>query len=142
MRDDRDVTVIESDGGGFRWFLLGAVLGAGLGLLFAPQAGERTRRDIARRARRLRAEAEERFEDLGDEVRERGRAVKETAEELVDKVGGEIRDGRQRIRRAAADARDDLERRLAEARARRRAAVGADGVEADDDSDDVDEADD
>lgn len=131
MREDRDVTLVESEGGGLRWFLLGAVLGAGLGLLFAPQSGERTRREIARRARRLRSEAEEAFDDFSDEVVERGRAAKESAAHLVDRVGDEVRDGRKRLHQAAADARDDLERRLAEARARRRAAVESEAADAD-----------
>lgn len=138
-RDIDDVTVIETDSGtGVKWFVLGALLGAGLGLLFAPQSGERTRRDLAKRARKIRDEAEERWDDLRDDVEDRGRRVKEGVEEWADGVKEEVREGRRAIERKAASARDDLERRLADARARRRAAVAADGVADDADDDDRD----
>lgn len=141
--EDREYTVIESDGGsGFKWFLLGAALGAGLGLLLAPQSGERTRRDIGRKARRLKREAAERIEDLVDDVQDRGRRVKESAEELVEDVAGEVRGARRRVERTASSARDELERRLMDARARRRAAIGADGVSDEDDEIDEEDADD
>lgn len=136
LRDDREITIVESDGAsGVKWFLAGAILGAGFGLLFAPQAGERTRRDIGKRARKLRADAEDRFEELTDEIEARGKQVKATVEEWVDDVGEEVRDGRRKLEKTALGARDDLERRLADARARRRATIAADGVAEDDDSD-------
>ncbi|MES2304004.1 MAG: YtxH domain-containing protein [Gemmatimonadota bacterium] len=139
LRDDREFTVVESDGAsGVKWFLFGAVLGAGLGLLFAPQAGERTRRDISKRARRLKAEAEDRFDELTDEIETRGRKLKSTVAEWADDVKGEVRDGRRAVQETAAGARDELERRLADARARRRATIAADGVADDDDDDDTD----
>ena len=42
--DDKPVIIIEkSSGGGLGGFLLGALVGAGAALLFAPQTGEETR---------------------------------------------------------------------------------------------------
>jgi gas vesicle protein len=124
--DDRDVTYVEQDGGSTaKWFVLGALVGAGLGLLFAPQSGERTRRDITRRANKLRRDAEERFEEVVDEVETRGRKAKERVEEWAEDVADEVREGRRSIERTANSARDELERRLSDARARRRAAVDA-----------------
>jgi gas vesicle protein len=134
MRDDRDVTVIESDSSsGLKWFLLGAAVGAGLGLLLAPQSGERTRRDLARRGRKLRTQAEGAFEDLSDELQTRGRKLKDTVAEFTDGVMDEASDGKRKVERTTSTAREEMERRLADARARARAAVGADDVAEDDD---------
>jgi hypothetical protein len=47
--------------------LLGAVVGAGAALLFAPQTGEETRRDLARQGRRLRSRTTGAWDDLRDE---------------------------------------------------------------------------
>lgn len=132
--DDHDVTYVEQESGSTaKWFLFGALLGAGLGLLFAPQSGERTRRDISRRAMKLRREAEERFDDVIDEVEDRGRKVKAQVEDWVEDVGDGVREGRRTLERTANSARDELERRLADARARRRAAIDVLDVEEDDD---------
>lgn len=138
MRDDREVTVIESESGsGFKWFLLGAALGAGIGILLAPQSGERTRRDLAKRGRKLRAQAEERFEGLSDELQSRGRKIKETVEEfaegMMEEAEEEVQVGKRTVERTVSTAREEMERRLADARARARAAVGADGVDEADD---------
>jgi gas vesicle protein len=73
----------EHDTHGGRSFLsgllIGALVGAGLALLFAPQSGEETRRIIRRKARKLADEARERYEDANDRVREAGRRRGEEA---------------------------------------------------------------
>ena len=124
--DSREITVIETDSGGsMKWFVYGALLGAGLGLLFAPRPGVETRSEIGRRARRLREDAEEKIGELAEELETRGRKLKGTVEEWADDVAGEFRDSKRELKRTASSARDDLERRLADARMRRRAAIGA-----------------
>ena len=139
-RDERDITVIETNSGCVKWFVYGALLGAGLGLLFAPKAGTETRADLSKRARRLRSEASERLDEFADEVETRGRQLKGHVEEWADEVADEVRDGKRAIRRTASSARDDLERRLADARMRRRAGVAADGVaDLDDDEEDFED---
>jgi gas vesicle protein len=138
--DEEEVMVIESDSGaGVKWFLIGALVGAGIGMLFAPDSGERTRRKIGKEAKRLRREAEERWEDVREGVVDKGRQLKSDVEEWTEGVKEGVQECRRMVERKATSARDDLERRLADARARRRAAVGADGVadDADDDGDDA-----
>lgn len=111
--EEREVVYVERDGGSIRPILFGALLGLAAGLLFAPQSGDETRRQLKRRLRKARALAEEK---MG---------------ELSEKVSGEFR------RPAASDppepredrrdeVRTELERRLADARARRRAPVAMD----------------
>lgn len=48
--------------------LLGAALGVGAALLFAPQSGEQARQDLARTGRRLRARTADAWDDLRDEL--------------------------------------------------------------------------
>ena len=49
--------------------IAGALVGAGVALLLAPQSGEETRERIADRARRLGTRADASWEDLRDELR-------------------------------------------------------------------------
>jgi hypothetical protein len=49
--------------------IAGALVGAGVALLLAPQSGEETRERIANRARRLGTRADESWDDLRDELR-------------------------------------------------------------------------
>ncbi len=49
--------------------LAGALVGAGVALLLAPQSGEETREQIAVRARRLGTRADAGWDDLRDELR-------------------------------------------------------------------------
>ena len=50
--------------------LLGALIGAGVALLFAPQSGEDTRRLIRKRAKRFARDAQDRYDDLRDKVKD------------------------------------------------------------------------
>ena len=57
---------------------IGALVGAGVALLFAPQSGQETRQAVARRAKHLARDARDRYDDVKDKVRrarrEKGRA--------------------------------------------------------------------
>ena len=52
-------------------FVLGAVVGAGVALLMAPEAGNRTRRTIRRVAGELKESATDQLDDFADDVRSR-----------------------------------------------------------------------
>jgi len=67
MEYDRETQVINFISG----LLLGAVIGAGVALLAAPQSGLRTRRRIKKGALTIRESATDRFDDLADDVKGR-----------------------------------------------------------------------
>src|SRR5215218_9337184 len=94
----REVVYVERGGdSSAKWLFWGAVLGAGLALMYAPRTGEETSRVLQRKLWKLRAVDEE------DELDE--------ADALPP----------LRPRSSGPSAREELERRLAESRARRRA---------------------
>lgn len=123
MRDDEVAyIVIERDrGGSVGPFVLGALLGAGLALLFAPQSGAETQAQIRRGARRLRSTAEERVRAVQEEVETRLEQARAGVQSRLDDVRTAVDSGRQ----AARDARADLERRLEQSKAAYRAGVDA-----------------
>ena len=89
MRDQGDVPyiVIEREsGGGLGSFVLGALVGAGLALLFAPQSGRETQEEIKDQARKLRSAAEERVRDAHRHLEERFEVAKEGVHARVDSV--------------------------------------------------------
>lgn len=90
-----NVVVERRSGGGIGLFLLGAVVGAGLALLYAPQSGVDTRADLRRGARRAR------------------RSAREFAAEATDVVQDVVRTTRATAKDVAGEAREALERRLA-----------------------------
>lgn len=57
---------------------IGALVGAGVALLFAPKSGQETRQAVARRAKHLARDARDRYDDVKDKLRrarrEKGRA--------------------------------------------------------------------
>lgn len=70
----------ECAGSGAVMFLAGLVIGAGVALLFAPQSGKKTRREIARRAE----DTKEYLEEAGEELIAKGRELIEQARAAAD----------------------------------------------------------
>ncbi len=112
--------------------LLGAALGAGLALLFAPQSGEDTRRDIEEQAKRARARAGQMADDLSASVSDTLDQARSQVEEGIDAARGAVDMRRQQVTRAveagraaAHQARSELERRIAEGKAAYEAGVTA-----------------
>jgi len=115
--------VIERDAGGgsLGSFVLGALVGAGLAFLFAPQSGEETQAEIKERAQRLREEAESRVRDAQAQLEERLEGARQGVETRVSEVKDAVDHGRQ----AAQEARTDLEHRLQRSKAAYRAGIEA-----------------
>ncbi|MBW8772785.1 MAG: YtxH domain-containing protein [Gemmatimonadetes bacterium] len=113
-----------SNGSALPWFLFGLGLGAAMGLLFAPQSGEETRRAIGKKVRKLKHLAEDKLEDVMDTGSKKVRKLRENLSEVADDLEDE---GDEEFEPRPSRAREELERRLAAARARRRGApVAAD----------------
>jgi hypothetical protein len=117
----REVVYVERGGdASAKWLFWGAVLGAGLALLYAPRTGEETRRVLQRKLWKLRAMTEEKLDDLAQQFGS-GKEALDTLTDDDDDLEdvGDVPPLRPRA--SGASAREELERRLAEARARRRA---------------------
>ncbi len=121
MRRNKEdpIVIVEKSDSGVGSFIWGALIGAGLALLFAPQSGEETRRLLKNRGRRLWAAAEEKASELQDMVTSGFEDAKERVEDVIDDRRQQARDVVDAGRAAVHSARDELERRLADARAAR-----------------------
>jgi gas vesicle protein len=126
--DDADYAepyvVVERQSAGIGPLLIGLALGAGAALLFAPQSGEETRREIKRRARRAQEAAQGFVEDVSGTVADKFNEVRATVEERIEATLDAVDDKKRRVtnafhagRAAARDARGELEQRIAETKA-------------------------
>jgi gas vesicle protein len=115
----REIVYVERGGdASAKWLFWGAVLGAGLALLYAPRTGEETRRVLQRKLWKLRAMTEEKLDDIAQQFG----GAKDALDDLADEDEDFDDDTASlRPRAGGASAREELERRLAESRARRRA---------------------
>ncbi len=109
--DDQHTVIIEKDRGPeIGAFLLGALVGAGIALLFAPATGEDTQKRIREQAKRLKGLTGERARGLRDDLGSR-----------MGPARGVVEQGRQ----VAADARAELEDKLERSKAVYRAGIDA-----------------
>ena len=112
-------TDMEKDSGALDFtaaFALGALFGAGLALVLAPEKGEKTRKKLEKQGRRWSKTAKSRLEDAGERARETGGEWYEEAEGRVSDLSREIaravEDGLATIRDAVSEEMSDLEKRL------------------------------
>ena len=82
MRDNNNV---------FIWFFSGAVLGAAVALLLAPESGERTRHRLARQAEL----GSQTFLESSQDLFERGRELYERGREIVEDAAAMFERGRR-----------------------------------------------
>jgi hypothetical protein len=119
-KQHREVVYLERGGDtSAKWLFWGALLGAGVALLYAPSSGEETRRNLQRKLWKFRAMTEEKLDEISQQfggARDSLRGMLEDEDE--DAEADEIPTGYGRAARSSA--REELERRLADARARRR----------------------
>jgi gas vesicle protein len=123
--DDQPYVVIERHSDtGIGPFLVGLALGAGAALLLAPRSGAATRRDIKRRARRVRRAAENVANDVTATVVDTFEDARRRVEDQIDSARHALDVKRQQVHRAmeagraaAQEARDELEQRIAETKA-------------------------
>jgi hypothetical protein len=121
-KENREVVYLERSGdSSAKWLFWGAVLGAGLALLYAPRSGEETRRHLQRRLWKLRAMTEEKLDELAQQFGSGRESLADLDEEDEDALDEPDDLPAMRPRAGGASAREELERRLSEARARRRA---------------------
>jgi gas vesicle protein len=121
---DEPYIVIEKHSGGVGDFLLGALIGAGVALLFAPRSGRETRADITRRARAAQDRVRDVAGDVTDQVVDTFETARTRIEEQIETARSAIVTKKEQVsrameagREAAHQARSDLERRLAETKA-------------------------
>lgn len=77
----------------------GALVGAGVALLYAPQSGRRTRGKIRRRAEDLAERAEEQVEHAREDARRAAEDVRRSVEESGERISDRVRDGVEKGRR-------------------------------------------
>jgi gas vesicle protein len=75
------------------WFFAGAVLGATVALLYAPQSGDRTRRLISKKAR----EGREAIEDSGRDLLDKGRDLYKQGRRVADEAADLFERGRKMV---------------------------------------------
>ena len=101
--EDRERNVVAAS----LLILAGGIVGAGVALLFAPQSGQRTRKDIVRYAKKSKLRAGEAVDDLAANV-----------SDLVDALGDKTDDLLEKGKGVAGSARKDLIRLIEEGASR------------------------
>jgi len=94
-------------------FLLGGILGAGLALLFAPQSGEKTRRDISKFTRRVKDDVTEKAEDIVESIKDLGGKLNDRISDVVSKGKELTEDVKENILKTIEDTQEAIEKQKA-----------------------------
>jgi gas vesicle protein len=120
-KQSREVVYLERGGdSSAKWLFYGALLGAGLALLYAPSSGEETRRNLQRKLWKLRALTEEKLDEITQQFGGAKESLQGMLEDEEDESEGDAENHEFYGRSGKPSPREELERRLADARARRR----------------------
>ena len=121
--DEQIIFVEENESSGLSAFLLGAAIGAGLALIFAPQTGAETRQTIKRSAQKAGEVTKRAGVKVGEKVSDALAQAKADLESRIDSARSTLDLRKVQVsravdagREAARAAREDLERRMAEQR--------------------------
>jgi gas vesicle protein len=77
--------------------LAGLAAGAVLGMLFAPEKGNRTRRQILNKSTDYAEDLKDKFDDIIDSMSNKYESVMNDAEELVNKGKGKFNDAKKEM---------------------------------------------
>lgn len=95
---------------GAMMLVAGGIIGAGVALLFAPQSGKRTRKDIARYARNTRDKASEMVDDFSDSVSDMVDSITEKTSDLIDQGKHLAKDAKKEMLSSIEHGLDKLEK--------------------------------
>lgn len=137
--EEEPYVVIERQENSLGSFLIGAAVGAGLALLFAPRTGAETRLGIQRQVRSAGRRVQDVAEDVTGQVRDSFEDARSRVEERIEAARSAVELKRTQVSRAmeagraaALEARTELERRIAETKAAYQAGATATQTSADD----------
>jgi gas vesicle protein len=103
---DRNTTIKV----GALMLVAGGIIGAGVALLFAPQSGKATRKDITRYARKARRRAEDMVDDFSDSISKMVDAVGEKSADILDRGADLAYDAKKEIMKTIEHGQEKLEK--------------------------------
>jgi gas vesicle protein len=98
---------------GALFLVAGGIIGAGVALLFAPQSGKATRKDIARCAKRAKRKAEDIVEDFSDNISKMVDVAGERAEDILETGKDLAYEAKRDLLRAFEKGQEKLEKQRA-----------------------------
>ena len=106
---------------GLVFFLVGAAIGAGLALLFAPQSGEETRKKVKEFSGKVTDDVKEGYEKVSSEAKKSIEQVKHAAEKAVDQVKAFIDGAKEGLKKEIKAELKEEEVKVAKAPAKKQA---------------------
>lgn len=93
--------------------IAGGIIGAGVALLYAPQSGKETRKDIKRYARKARRKTEEIVDDFSDSVSRMVSTIGEKTSDILDRGSDLAQDTKKEILKTLEEGQERLEKQRA-----------------------------